>query len=137
MNLGNVVRFWSQWNPEGESIVVDNQVITWAGLEERTSRIANGLAELGIGHGDRVGILSGNCLEYLELVVAGYKIGSILVPLNVRLTPAELRYIIEQSGCLAVVADDALGVDSRSGARRTRGRHHPNRLCRRIRYRVR
>ena len=108
MNLGNVVRFWSQWNPEGESIVVDNQVITWAGLDERTNRIANGLAELGIGHGDRVGILSGNCLEYLELVVAGYKIGSILVPLNVRLTPAELRYIIEQSGCRAVVADEAL-----------------------------
>lgn len=108
MNLGNAVRFWAQWQPDGESVIVHDTIVTWAELDDRTSRLANGLAALGIGHGDRVGILSGNCLEYLELAIAGYKIGSILVPLNVRLTPPELRYIVDQAGCSLVVADGEL-----------------------------
>lgn len=108
MNLGNVVRFWSSWNPDGEAVVIDERACTWAALDERTNRLANGLAGLGIGRGDRVGILSGNCLEYLELAIAGYKIGSLLVPLNVRLTPPELAYIVDDAGCTAVVADGDL-----------------------------
>ena len=69
MNLGNVVRFWSYWNPDGASAIVGDATVTWAELHERTSRLANGLAGLGIRAGERVGILSGNCLEYLELVI--------------------------------------------------------------------
>lgn len=110
-NLANVVRFWAHWKPDHDSIVVvDGPAVTWADLHERTSRLANGLARAGIGAGDRVGILSGNCLEYLELAIAGYKLGSILVPLNVRLTAHELGYIIEHAGCRAVVADAALAA---------------------------
>ena len=110
MNLGNVVRFWSYWNPDGVSVVVGDTSVTWAELHERTSRLATGFAELGVRRGDRVGILANNCLEYLEIVIAGYKLGSILVPLNVRLTAGELRYIIEHAGCRAVVADAELGA---------------------------
>jgi len=108
-NLGNAVRFWARWQPDNEAIVFDGRRITWAELHESTSEIANGLQALGLGHGDRIGILAGNCVEYLELAIAGYKVGTILVPLNVRLTPVELRYIIGHSGCRAVVADQSLG----------------------------
>lgn len=110
MNLGNVVRFWSYWNPEGVSVIVGDTSVTWAELHERTSRLASGLARLGLSQGDRVGILAGNSLEYLEVVIAGYKLGTILVPLNVRLTAPELRYIIEHAGCRAVVADAELAA---------------------------
>lgn len=110
MNLGNVVRFWSYWNPDGVSVIVGDISVTWAELHERTSRLANGLARLGLSKGDRVGILAGNCLEYLEVVIAGYKLGTILVPLNVRLTAPELRYIIGHAGCRAVVADADLAA---------------------------
>ncbi len=108
MNLGNAIRYWSTWNPQGQSVVFGDRVVSWSELDDRTSRLANGLRGLGIGHGDRVGILSSNCVEYLEVAIAGYKLGSILVPLNVRLTPPELRYIIEHAGCRAVVADQHL-----------------------------
>lgn len=107
-NLANAVRFWARWQPENEAIVFGDRTVTWAELHESTSRLANGLMERGVGRGDRVGMLAGNCVEYLELAIAGYKLGSVLVPLNVRLTPPELRYIIEHSGCRAVVADAAL-----------------------------
>ncbi|MDX2380153.1 MAG: AMP-binding protein [Acidimicrobiia bacterium] len=110
MNLGNAIRFWSHWRPDDASIVdaADGTTVSWAELHARTSRLANGLAGAGLRSGDRVGILSNNCIEYLEIVLAGYKLGTILVPLNVRLTPTELSYIIEQSGCRALVADEAL-----------------------------
>ena len=108
MNLGNAARFWSRWNPDGTSIVFADQRLTWAELDDRTNRLANGLHRLGVSAGDRVGILSGNCIEYLEVAIAGYKLGSILVPLNVRLTAPELAYIIADAGCAAVVADAEL-----------------------------
>jgi fatty-acyl-CoA synthase len=108
VNLANAVRFWARWQPDNEVIVFGDRTVTWAELHEASSRLANGFIERGIGPGDRVGILAGNCVEYLEMVTAGYKVGSVLVPLNVRLTPTELRYIIGHSGCRAVVADAAL-----------------------------
>jgi fatty-acyl-CoA synthase len=108
VNLGNVVRFWSGWNPAGVAVVVGDLEVTWRQLDERTSQVASGLAGLGLRKGDRVGILSGNCLEYLETAIAGYKLGTILVPLNVRLTPPELRYIMEHAGCRAVIASGEL-----------------------------
>lgn len=108
MHLGNVIRYWANWNPDGEAVVFGDTSVSWRSLDEASSRIANGLARLGITRGDRIGMLANNCLEYLELAIAGYKLGSVLVPLNVRLTPPELRYIIEHAGCSAVVADDTL-----------------------------
>ena len=104
MNLGNVIRFWSTWNPDGEAVVIDGEAVTWAALHQSTSRLANGLRARGVGPGDRVGVLSGNRLEYLELAIAGYKLGSVLVPLNVRLTAPELAFILDDAGCSVVVA---------------------------------
>lgn len=108
MNLANVTRFWSGWNPDGEAVSLSGSALTWRELDALTSRLAAGLAELGLEPGDRVGVLAGNCLEYLELAIAGYKLGTILVPLNVRLTSGELSYIIEHAGCRAVFADGPL-----------------------------
>ena len=110
MNLGNCVRFWASWNPDGESIVIDDHPVSWAALDERTNRVAAGLVAAGIAEGDRIGILANNCIEYIELAIAGYKVGSVLVPLNVRLTAPELAYIIGDAGCRAVVADPDLGA---------------------------
>lgn len=108
MNLGNAIRFWATWNPDGEAVVIDDNAVSWSELHESTSRLANGLATFGVGKGDRIGLLAGNCLEYLEIAIAGYKIGSILVPLNVRLTPRELAHIIDDAGCAALIADEEL-----------------------------
>ena len=55
-------------------------------------------------------------------MIAGYKLGSILVPLNVRLTAGELRYIIDHAGCRAVVADADLAPLAAAAARRQRAR---------------
>ncbi len=108
MNLANIVRFWARWDPDRVHLRLDGEDVTWAELDERTNRLANGLAAQGVDHGDRVGILAANAVEYCELAIACYKLGAVLVPLNVRLTPTELRYQLEHSGCRLAVSDQAL-----------------------------
>jgi len=108
VNLANVVRFWAGWNPDGIAVIAGEERVSWAALEHATSRLANGLKDFGIAFGDRVGILSGNRREYLELAIALYKLGAVLVPLNVRLTPRELAHIIHHAGCRALAADGDL-----------------------------
>jgi fatty-acyl-CoA synthase len=108
VNLANCVRFWARWDPTRVHLRFDGQDTTWAELDERSNRLANGLAARGVGHGDRVAILSNNCTEYLELVPAVHKLGAILVPLNVRLAAAEVRYLVDHSGSRVVVVEPSL-----------------------------
>jgi len=107
-NLGNIVRFWGRTFPAKEAVIDGDVVTTWAELDQHTSRLANGLLELGLSKGDRVGLLAPNSLEYLEVVIACLRLGVIIVPLNHRLTANELRYMVKHSGCRIVVAHSSL-----------------------------
>ena len=68
---------------------------SYAELNERACRAANFLHhELGVEAGDRVSILAHNGVAYVDLLYGLAKIGAILAPLNWRLVPAELAYIV-------------------------------------------
>lgn len=70
--------------------------LTYAEMNRHANRLAHFLRrEMGLGKGDRVAILSPNCPEYLEAFYAAAKIGAVLVPINFRLAPEEVRFIIE------------------------------------------
>ncbi|HOW56968.1 MAG TPA: long-chain fatty acid--CoA ligase [Smithellaceae bacterium] len=71
--------------------------ITYAQWNKSTNQTAYYLQSLGIGKGDRVAILAGNCMEYLETWFACNKLGSIMQSLNWRLTPVELKGIIDDA----------------------------------------
>lgn len=73
--------------------------ITYAELRERRDRFARVLVEAGVVPGDRVGILLLNSLDYVALYFAIARVGAVAVRLNFRLAPAELSYIIGDSGC--------------------------------------
>ncbi len=83
------------------------RAFTYAQLDERTNRLANALARLGIGLGDRVGVLSENSIEYVELEIAVAKLGAILACQNWRLAHDELRH------CLGLVAPKVVFVSPR------------------------
>ncbi|MFI7190234.1 class I adenylate-forming enzyme family protein [Nocardia nova] len=106
-SLADFVRFWGRAIPTSDAIIEGDNATTWAELDERTSRLANGLRARGIAKGDRIGLLAPNCREYLEIVIAGFKLGAITVPLNFRLTAKELDYIIRNSGCSLVISAPA------------------------------
>ena len=71
--------------------------LTYREFQARVDRVAAALQELGVGHGDRVAILDKNGHAYLELYFALPRIGAVAVPLNFRLAPPELAYIINDS----------------------------------------
>ena len=80
---------------------------SWGELRERVARLAGGLKSLGVAAGDRVAILALNSDRYLEAYVAVPWAGAVIVPLNIRWSPAELAYALNDSGACALVVDDA------------------------------
>ena len=71
-------------------------------LHKRVARMAGWLRQgLGFDRGDRVALVLGNCPEYVELLFACWHAGLIAVPINAKLHPREIHYILSQSGARA------------------------------------
>ncbi|MCF2132731.1 MULTISPECIES: AMP-binding protein [Mycetohabitans] len=77
---------------------------TWREFSQEVDVLAAGLASLGIGKGDRVGIWSPNRVEWLVTQFATARIGAILVNINPAYRLAELDYALNKVGCRAIVA---------------------------------
>jgi fatty-acyl-CoA synthase len=71
---------------------------TYREYGERTHRLANALRDLGIGPGDRVSFVSFNTHHLLEAYYGVLEAGAILNPINVRLAPHEIAYILDHAG---------------------------------------
>lgn len=80
--------------PERDCMVFGEKRCTYARTNDRINRLANGLAGLGVGKGDRLGIIQVNCNQYIESYYAAAKLGAILVPLNFRAKADELGYMV-------------------------------------------
>ncbi len=78
---------------------------TFPGVNARSNRTANALRALGVGPGDRVALLLMNGVEFTESFFAIAKIGAVVVPLNWRLVPDELAFILGDSGAVALIFD--------------------------------
>jgi acyl-CoA synthetase (AMP-forming)/AMP-acid ligase II len=73
---------------------------------DRVCRLASGLSgELGIGRGDRFAVMALNGHPFLELYHASLLGGSVINPLNLRLAPKELSFIVKDSGCRVCFTD--------------------------------
>ncbi|AHK27580.1 2-succinylbenzoate--CoA ligase [Rhodococcus opacus PD630] len=81
---------------------------TWRELENRSTRTAAVLAAHGVGRGDRVVLLLTNRPEFLEVMLAATRLGAIAVPVNFRLSPGEVRFIVADSDATVVVVEDSL-----------------------------
>src|SRR5262250_2068281 len=79
--------------------------ITYRSLERRARGVATALDEMGVGHGERVAIVSPNAARFGVLFygVSGY--GRVLVPVNYRLNADEVSYIVEHSGASVLLVD--------------------------------
>ena len=76
---------------------------TYAELDARANRIAHVLRAKGVRKGDRVALLLMNGVEYLEAYFGAAKIGAVMVPLNWRLVPDELEFIIGDAGAVVLI----------------------------------
>jgi fatty-acyl-CoA synthase len=94
--------------PDGVALRFLSDSITWSQLDARIHQVAAGLAARGIGKGDRVAILMTNRPEFVETTLGANAIGAIGVPLNFRLAPDEVAFILGHSGAKLVVTDSLL-----------------------------
>ena len=88
-----------------EAVVDDERRLSYLELNQRVNRLGRALQQLGLKHGERCGILAHNCREYVEVIFAAAKLGVILVPLNWRLSPAELAFNLSDSGTETLIFD--------------------------------
>ena len=87
--------------PNATALRFLGNTVTWDGLQRRVTALADALSRRGVGFGDRVMILMLNRPEFIETCLAATMLGAIAVPVNFRLTPPELAYLVEDGGALA------------------------------------
>lgn len=102
--------------PNKEALVDGERRLTYDQLNRRVNRLAGALTTQGLTRGDRIGILSYNCLEYVEVIMAAAKLGLLLVPMNWRLAAAELQFILKDSRTDTLVFDPELGDLAKAAA---------------------
>jgi fatty-acyl-CoA synthase len=92
-------------DPDKAAIVFEDRRRTYGELRERSRRVANGLIARGIEPMDRVAVLAGNCLEFIEIEVGIAAAGAVMVPLNWRLQSEELLNLLSRSEARAIVVE--------------------------------
>src|SRR4051812_14685478 len=100
-------------DPDGAAIRFEGRTITWRELHERVGALAAAFARLGVAPGDRVAILMTNRVEFVEATLAANAAGAIAVPVNFRLAPDEVAYVLGDSGARLLVTEPMLARQAR------------------------
>ena len=115
-NLAELFETVAATVPEREAIIHGDRRLTYAALDDRAGRLAAVLAAAGVGPGDHVGLHLWNSTEYLEGMLAAFKLRAVPVNINYRYVTDELRYLFEDAGLVALVHEPAFAA-SIDGAR--------------------
>jgi fatty-acyl-CoA synthase len=91
------LRYAEEQFPRNTAVVCGDIRFTYRQFAERAGHLGGGLRSLGIEAGDRVAFLSTNCHRLLEAYYGVMEAGAVLLPLNVRLAPKELAYILNDA----------------------------------------
>jgi len=105
MLIGDTLEKHRRFYPHRTAITDGEKRLTYKEFVDRTYSLMHVLPDLGLSKGDRVACLISNKPEYMELYFAITGSGMIIVPLNFRLGPDELRYILENSGASAIFVE--------------------------------
>lgn len=109
MNISFILEKALSLYADNEAVVCGENRFTYRQFAGRIYRLANSLLSRGIGKGDRIAILHQNSHEFLECYFAAAQLGAILNPLNIRLSPNELAFIIKDSGATMLIASRRFG----------------------------
>lgn len=80
--------------------------LTWREANARANRFVNSLQKLGLRRGDRIALYARNSHQWVEALFGLAKIGAVSVTVNYRLTAAEVAYIVQDAGAVAIICDD-------------------------------
>ena len=102
-NLADMFELVADKVPEREALVCGEGRATYAQLETRANQLAHYLAGQGVGAGDHVGLYLYNCNEYIEAMMACFKLRAVPINVNYRYVREELLYIFDNADLVACV----------------------------------
>ena len=105
--LFDIIERNARLHPNRLAFALGDERVTQAACRARAERLAAGLAGAGVRLGDRVGVVSQNNLEFVDLYGAVARLGAILVPVNWRLSADEVANVIADAAPKVVIADAA------------------------------
>lgn len=109
MQVTMALHRWVQQGPDDVMTVFGERTRTVAECADRVARLAAGLRALGVGEGDRVAVLGLNSDRYHELLLACPWMGAVIVPVNIRWSPEEIVFSLNDCDASVVCIDDAFG----------------------------
>lgn len=112
MDIAYLLRRSVLEHPERTALQCRDETRTYAQLDERAQRLANGLRRLGLQPGEHVGVLLENRIEYPEVDVALAYAGLVRVALNVRLPLDDLSYILDDAEVRGLVTEAKFDVSA-------------------------
>ena len=106
MNIANLLFSSARRLPHAPAVALGSRtVMTYGELAARATRLSAGLrSRLGLQPGERIAICMQNCVEYFEVLFAVWHAGLVAVPVNAKLHPRELAWILANSGAKACFA---------------------------------
>lgn len=103
MVLGELSTYCARRYPNKKATVFNGVSKTFKEFNDRVNSLVDSLKKLGVSPGDKVAVLSRNTPEVLEILFASAKVGAIYVPINFRLAPDELRFVINDAEGIKVL----------------------------------
>ena len=103
VTLGEFLRRKAEQYRDRPFIITDERTLTYSDVEAWSTRLADGLAEIGVRQGDRVGIVMANYLEFAPVKFAVAKVGAVAIPFNFLYQTDELAYVLRQSRCNVLI----------------------------------
>ena len=103
MNVALLLSRSAQTYGQKLAVVQGKKYLSYHDLNQRVGRLAYALRTLGVQRGDRVAIIQHNGLPFFESLFSLFRLGAIAVPINWRLHPREITFILEQSQSKVVI----------------------------------
>jgi long-chain acyl-CoA synthetase len=108
ITLHEVLRATTAKDPDKVAIVFGDRTLSFADLDAESNRLANGLSQLGLENGDRLGLYLPNCPEFEIGFYATCKLGAVVCPLNSAYRERELTYQLNDSGASVLITHHRL-----------------------------
>lgn len=90
-------------------LLCEGEELTYAEMNERARRVAGNCVARGIGKGDKVVLLMGNCVEFVAVFLGAGRVGAVVVPVNPMLKPVELAHIVNNSDAETIITIPEFG----------------------------
>lgn len=118
MNLSVTLQSTARHWPDRPAITMDGMVVPYAAFEDQAARIAGALSKRhGLQRGDRVALVMENGAEYLPSLYGIWRAGLAAVPINAKLHPKELAWILADCDAKLVIATPGLADKMTAHAR--------------------